>query len=336
MFSFSDTTSPENCMPNLPEPAPPRLVPAATGAVLAAAGPPLGWAVPFHVGEGLTVLAGRQKIGKTWLAMHFALAVAGGGKAFGEVPCKAGDVLYVDFENGPRRIAARIRTLAGSSRRAPDLARLSWATEAPAPADDAFIAALDDWRGFVPEPRLVVVDGPPRIRLDGQLSRRIWGNDHVTLKRLQRWAIGHGLAVICVCRTRSGRAVDPETEQAGPDAFAAADATLVLDHDVTGALTLHVSGRDVEEKVSAVGFAAGRWSLLGEAAAVRRSRSRDRIIEVLEMFGRLKPAEIALQTGLSPVNTRQHLLRLCRDGEIWRDFVGKYQLKAPTPARAQP
>jgi hypothetical protein len=319
-------------MPNLPitptEAETPRLVPAVTDAILAAAGPPLGWAVPHHVGEGLTVLAGRQKIGKTWLAMHFALAVAGGGKAFGQIRCEAGDVLYVDFENGPRRIAERVRTLTASSRRDADLSRLCWATEAPAPADDAFLTALDDWRASVPAPRLVVVDGPPRIRLDGQLSRRIWGNDHVALKRLQRWAIGHGLAVICVCRTRSGRGADPEAEQAGPDAFAAADATLVLQDDVARNLALHISGRDVEERVSAVRFAMGRWSLLGEEAAIRRSESRDRILEALEVFGRLTPAEIADETGLSPGNTRQHLLRLSREGEIWRDFIGNYQLKA--------
>jgi hypothetical protein len=319
-------------MPNLPvtlvEDETRRLVPTTTEAILASAGPPLGWAVPSHVGEGLTVLAGRQKIGKTWLAMHFAIAVASGGKAFGLASCQAGDVLYVDFENGPRRIAERVRTLTASTRRALDLSRLSWATEAPPPTDDAFMAALDDWRAAVGRPRLVVVDGPPRIRLDGQLSRRIWGNDHAALKRLQRWAIGHGLAVVCVCRTRPAGIVDPEADQAGPGAFGAADATLLLDRDVTGGLTLHVSGRDVEERLSAVGFSAGRWSLLGDAADILRAQSRDRIIEVLEVFNTLKPAEIAEQTGLTPANTRQHLLRMKREGEIWRDFFGKYQLKA--------
>jgi hypothetical protein len=43
------------------------------------------------VGEGPSILAGRQKVGKTWLAMDWALAVAGGGKAMGAVGCEAGD-----------------------------------------------------------------------------------------------------------------------------------------------------------------------------------------------------------------------------------------------------
>src|SRR5204862_2547296 len=133
---------------------------------------------------------------------------------------------------------------------------------------------------------------------------------------------------ISVCRTRCGTVADPEADRAGPDAFAAADATLLLDDDETGALTLHVCGRDVQERLSAVAFSTGRWSLLGEAAAVRRSESRDRVLETLELFGRLKPAEIAELTGLQPANTRQHLVRLSRDGDIWRDYTGNYQRKA--------
>src|SRR5262245_39651226 len=113
--------------------------PAVTADLLAAAGPPLAWVVPDFVGEGLTVLAGRQKLGKTWLAMDFAVAVASGGKAMRSVPCERGDVLYVDFENGPRRIAARLATLQAARESKPDLARLSWAIEAAPPTDEAFL-----------------------------------------------------------------------------------------------------------------------------------------------------------------------------------------------------
>ena len=52
--------------------------------------PPIGWIVEGYVAEGLSVLAGRQKLGKTWLALDWAIAVACGGMAMGSIDCAAG------------------------------------------------------------------------------------------------------------------------------------------------------------------------------------------------------------------------------------------------------
>ncbi len=37
---------------------------------------PIRWIVPDYVPEGFSVLAGRQKLGKTWLAIDYGIAVA--------------------------------------------------------------------------------------------------------------------------------------------------------------------------------------------------------------------------------------------------------------------
>ena len=37
---------------------------------------PIRWIVPGYLAEGLSILAGRQKLGKTWLALDWAIAVA--------------------------------------------------------------------------------------------------------------------------------------------------------------------------------------------------------------------------------------------------------------------
>src|SRR5262249_38330434 len=90
---------------------PPRFKRSATSTILKAHEAPMRWLVPGFLGEGLTILAGRQKIGKSWLAMDWAIAVASGGKAMGSVACEAGDVLYIDLQNGRRRMRTRIETL---------------------------------------------------------------------------------------------------------------------------------------------------------------------------------------------------------------------------------
>ena len=74
----------------------PRFVVTNTNTIMATAFAPIQWVVPDYLPEGLSILAGRQKLGKTWLALDWAIAVATGGAAMGSIFCDVGDVLYID------------------------------------------------------------------------------------------------------------------------------------------------------------------------------------------------------------------------------------------------
>jgi Mrp family chromosome partitioning ATPase len=76
--------------------------------LMAATFPAMRWAVPGVVAEGLTVVVGPPKVGKSWLCWGLAVAVASGGVAFGKVPVEAGDVLYLALEDTPRRLQSRL------------------------------------------------------------------------------------------------------------------------------------------------------------------------------------------------------------------------------------
>ena len=58
--------------------------------------PPPSWLVPNVIPQGLTLLAGRPKAGKSFFALEVSLAVASGGYAFGsnKHQCGQGKVLY--------------------------------------------------------------------------------------------------------------------------------------------------------------------------------------------------------------------------------------------------
>ncbi len=62
------------------------------------------WVVPDLLPEGLTLLAAKPKLGKSWLALGLALAVASGGVALGKVPVNQGAVLYLALEDSPKRL----------------------------------------------------------------------------------------------------------------------------------------------------------------------------------------------------------------------------------------
>jgi hypothetical protein len=293
--------------------------------------PPIKWVVPGYISEGFLVLAGRQKLGKTWLAIDWALAVAVGGVAMGSIVCEQGDVLYIDMENGPRRIQGRINTLYPDESNRPDLSRLEWVTEAPQ-LDAGFIAELERWRISVPAPRLVVIDVLQRIKPPGSMARNAYENDYSTWAPLQQWATQHGIAVLGLHHTKKGGADDPLEALSGSNGLSAcADTTLVLDSDQNGR-TLYVRGRDVEEKETALLFAGGAWTVLGEASDIRRSGERNKIIAALEDHGSpMTPSELAAATGEPGNNVRRLLMKMAKAGEVHKVGGSRYWLEPVPP-----
>lgn len=293
--------------------------------------PPLKAIVPGYLYGGFTILAGRQKLGKTWLGIDWALAVATGGVAMGSIDCGHGDVLYVDMENGPRRIQSRILALFPHDQTLPDLSRLEWVTEAPQ-LDRGFIERLEQWRLSVADPRLVVIDVLQRIKPPGNKNQNAYESDYSTWAPLQAWATKHGVCVLGLHHTKKGGADDPLEALSGSNGLSAcADTTIVLDSDQNGK-TLYVRGRDIEERITAVIFVTGQWSILGNAADVRRSDERAVILSALtDNNGPMTPTELTATTGQPSTNVRQLLFKMAKSGEVYKLGRGRYWVHPVDP-----
>ncbi|WP_192182209.1 AAA family ATPase [Mesorhizobium amorphae] len=295
-----------------------------TTTIMATVYPAIRWIVPGYISEGLSVLAGRQKLGKTWLAIDWAIAVACGGYAMGSISCEIGDVLYIDMENGHRRIQRRIDTLYPDARNRPDLSRLQWGSDAPM-LNDGFLDCLDEWRQSVAKPRLIVIDVLQRVKPAGNSNQNAYESDYSTMAGLQQWATTQGIAVVALHHTKKGGADDPLEALSGSNGLSAcADTTLVLDRDQNG-ITLYVRGRDVEEKESAMKFTAGFWNVTGEAAEVRRSGERGNIAVTLEEATEpMSPSDLADVTGMKNGNIRKLLFGMAKAGEVQKCGRGRY------------
>lgn len=314
----------------------PRLRMTSTNTIMATVFEPIRWTVPDYVPEGFSVLAGRQKLGKTWLAIDWAVAVATGGIAMGSINVEQGDVLYIDCENGQRRIQRRIKSLFHDDRRRPDLSRLQWVTTAPM-LDKGLIEALDEWVSSVSAPRLVVIDVLQRIKPAGSANRNAYENDYSTWAPLQAWATENGIAVVGLHHTKKGGADDPLEALSGSNGLSAcADTTLLLDRDSKG-ISLYVRGRDVEERESAMLFSEGSWSVAGDASKVRTTSERRSILSALEEAGEaMSPTDIAAVTGVSSQNIRQTLHRMAKAGEVEKESYGRYRAVTPVTLSRRP
>jgi AAA domain-containing protein len=72
---------------------------------------PLEYVVPGLICEGVGMLGGPPKKGKSFLMGNIALAVASGGKALNAIAVKQRPVLYLALEDGHRRLQDRLQRM---------------------------------------------------------------------------------------------------------------------------------------------------------------------------------------------------------------------------------
>jgi hypothetical protein len=296
--------------------------------------PPVAWIVLGYLVAGLTLLAGRPKLGKSWLVLDWCVAVARGGYTMSnQRACEAGDVLYLALEDNERRLQARLRKVLGSGGQRPD--RLAVVTSLPT-QDPEGLATVEAWLRQAESPRLIVVDTLAKVRSAKGRGDDPYASDYAAVAPWKSLADTHGVAVVLVHHVRKMRAEDPLEMVSGTNGLTgAADTILVLDRDGQGC-TLTGRGRDMEEFERAVQLdkETCRWSVLGEAAEVRRSDERNEVLRHLEVAGAegLTPAELADAAGMNHSTARGILNRMAKAGEAGRHPERKGSYIASRPA----
>ncbi len=287
--------------------------------------PPVKWAVPGVLPEGVTILGGKPKIGKSWVGLGLGIAVATGGYALGKIRVEKGSALCLALEDNRRRLQRRLKKML--SGKAP--AELEFCTEWPRAALVG-VEALKAWLAKHPDARLVVVDTLKKFRPQSAGNRSLYDVDYEALEPLLPGAAEYGVAILVVHHLRKLEAADPLDMLSGSTGLSGGvDGALVLKR-VRGEAdaTLAVDGRDIEEPSELAlrwDGELGAWSLMGDAAEYRLSEERRKVIELLERVGEpLGPKDVAEASGLNYGSLRVILPEMVRDGTIASPVRGKY------------
>jgi hypothetical protein len=282
------------------------------------------WAVPGLVAEGLNLLVGSPKLGKSWLCLGLAVAVASGGVALGKVRVDQGAVLYAALEDTPRRLQNRLRAVLGRDDVPSDLHITTGLPRMP----DA-IGYLSGWLDAHPGARLVIVDVLRKIR-PPETNQSAYGQDYDVMSQLKGLADRHEVAVIAVHHTRKAAdETDVFNEVSGSTGLTgAADAILVAKRARnTAEAVLHVTGRDITEQEYGLAWHVETcsWSLLDEPVAIATmGATRRRILEHLTSVGGSTPAQVADALNLAAATVRQTMLRMAKDQQLDSDGQGLY------------
>ena len=288
---------------------------------------PVKYVIPGIIVEGLTLLAGKPKVGKSWLLLHAAIAVARGGFTLGDIHCAEGDVLYCALEDNPRRLKARMGKLLGMDTAGAWRRRLHFQTEMPRLADGG-LALLKEWITFAERPRLIIIDTLSMVRVSLKKNDTAFQADYDAVKDLRKLAADHHVAIVLVHHLRKADSDDPfDTVNATLGLTAAVDSVLIVRRDANGNHTLHGRGRDLVELEKALGFNRDNctWMIIGDASEVKRSADRKAIVSALiERGEEMTAKDIATETGLRVSKLRPLLKRMVGDGEIRRGKRGRF------------
>lgn len=307
---------------------------------------PLSWVVPDILPVGLATLAGRPKLGKSWLALQIAIAAGTGGCLFGR-PVEHKKVLYIALEDGKRRLVDRLTRLGVSPR-----CDVWYAVRWP-PLNDGGLARLDAAirdQAF----RLVIVD---------TLSRALGNADQLDLAAMNA-LIGslHDLAddtaaaILTIDHHKkptglaSADPIDDIMGSTGKSAMVDAALGLYRERGRQEA-TLKTTGRDFLDVALALTWNPHlcRWHCAGEAGQVRPETIRDRIltaIRELDDLGQVaSTVAIARHLGADKGNVSHELAALLHLGHVVKGHkqgrIVPYHLVAdpalpPTAHLAQP
>ncbi|WP_018352208.1 AAA family ATPase [Longispora albida] len=283
------------------------------------------WAVPGVFCEGVTLLCGPPKVGKSWLSLDLALTVASGGTAFGRIPVEAGPVLYLALEDTARRLQDRMRTLlAGGS--APE--NLTLLTACPA-LDMGGHDMITGWLDANPGARMIVVDVLTKVRAEASQGATAYQADYAALAPLLRISHDYSITVVVIHHVRKQGSDDFLATVSGTNGLAgAADATMVLARSRgTADGVLHMTGRDIEEAEHALAFSkeTGRWTMLdGPAELHTTTDTRSAILAWLHANPGNGPRAIAAGTGLAESNVKKTCQRMAADGLLSADAKSRY------------
>ena len=299
--------------------------------------PPLRYAVPGLIPEGLTLLIGPPKAGKSLLILDALLAVAGSGRALGSLDVgQARPVLYFALEDSDRRMQARIAALRDAGG-APELFEYLLKVN----ASDAVPLVgkwLDSHSG---QDALIVIDTLGKIMPPAAPGESAYGRDYRIGGALKQVADDHpGTSLVLLHHDRKAVADDFVDSVSGTHGLAGAADTIVVlaRHRNEQSGLLQVTGRDVPEAEYAVELTEhSGWRLVGSTlhdaardAAIRKSTVglADRTVEVVQEVEKhpdgIGVASLATATGIARAQIDTYLSRLVTTQRIRRVKRGIY------------
>ena len=233
---------------------------------------PLQFAIEKILPHGLFIFAGSGKIGKSWLILDGAVAVATGNKLW-DFSTEQGKVLYLALEDNYPRLQGRLTQMESDGT---DISRLYLAT-ASLGISTGMIEQTLNFLQTHPDTNLIIVDTLQCIR-DTDCDSSMYSYDYKDMTALREITNQHKVTLMLIHHTRKMHDPDPLNMLSGSTGLVGAvDGVWVLEKEkrTSKKAKLTIANRDTEDYCFKLEFDGdkGRWLFIGSAADVEEDEN---------------------------------------------------------------
>lgn len=223
--------------------------------------PPMEFVVESFITQGLHILSGSPKIGKSWLALMLCLKVAKGENLW-NYETKQGDVLYLCLEDSIARIQSRLFDITED---APP--SIHFATMAES-IGYGIEEQIENFCSNHPNTRLIVIDTFQKIRTIS--NDNAYASDYRDISFLKNIADKLKIAIVLIHHLRKQKDDDPMNMVSGTTGITGgADSSFVLAKSKRASTraTLYCTGRDIEYRELELNFnpESKIWELISDS-----------------------------------------------------------------------
>ena len=234
--------------------------------------------------EGISMLGGAPKVGKSWMVLLLALQVAK-GEPLWNLPTKQGTVLYLALEDSLSRLQDRVNRLTGE---AP--ASIHFATTAGTIGDELCMQ-ISKFKLENPDTVLVIIDTFQIVRNRGVETS--YANDYEEVRELKALADDLKISLLLVHHLRKQGDSYPLNKLSGTTGISGAmDAVFILDRSKRNAncATLFCTGRDIESREIEIQLKKENceWELKGDSLEEPTLSQPEEITLLIEMMKQLQ------------------------------------------------
>lgn len=263
--------------------------------------------------DGLAIMAGDSKIGKSWMVLWLCLQISKGEPVWG-FPTRKTDVVYLALEDREWRVQQRMQELTEAP---PENLHFGFSCgQLGSELESQIEAVLQDY----PSTGLIFIDTLQMIRDNVSGKVNAYAQDYRDLSSLKKIADNHRVCIFLVHHTRKEcdgcNIFNDMTGSTG--IIGVADTALILrKEDRFGDnATLCITGRDVEERKLKMQMRGVRWEITEELNIddLRKERIPDFMFEVVQFL--LAQGEFE--------GTATELLAAVGNTELKPSIAGKY------------